>query len=157
MKETLYFFDVAYSIDNKQTFKTIAEGISDNFYYWDDPDIATGESIWFKITAYSVDKTLSSIVISPVASSFTLPVQLLNKDQIVIYPNPSSEELIIKLDQNIPSLNYQIVDLNGKIIEAKKVKNIKTLRIKTKNYKSGLYILKLSYDNKSMITKFIVQ
>ena len=151
------FFDVAYSIDNKQTFKTIAEEISDTFYHWDDPEIATGESIWFKISAYSVDKTLSSIIISPIASSFTLPVQLLNKDQIVIYPNPSSEELIIKLDQNIPSLNYQIVDLNGKIIEEEKVTNTKALKIETKNYKPGLYILKLSYDNKTMINKFIVQ
>ena len=150
-------FDVAYSIDSKQSFKTISEGISDTFYHWDNPDIATGESIWFKITAYSVDKTLSNNTISPTASSFTLPVQLLNKDHIVVYPNPSSEELIIKLDQNIPSINYQIVDLNGKIIEAKKVTNTNPLKIETKSYKPGLYILKLSYDNKTMINKFIVQ
>lgn len=150
------FFDVSYSIDNKQTFKTIAEGISDTFYYWNNPDITTGENIWFKITAYSIDKTLLNSIIST-NSSFTLPVQQFNKNEIILFPNPSSKEFLIKLSQNTPSLDYQIIDLNGKIIKEDKVKNISVLKIETQNFKPGLYFIKLNSDNKTMQSKFLVK
>lgn len=150
------FFDVSYSIDNKQTFKTIAEGISDTFYHWNNPDITTGENIWFKITAYSIDKTLLNSIIST-NSSFTLPVQQFNKNEIVLFPNPSSKEFLIKLSQNTPSLDYQIIDQNGKIIKEDKVKNISVLKIETQNFKPGLYFIKLNSDNKTMQSKFLVK
>ena len=151
------FFDVSYSIDNKQTFKTIAEGISDTHYLWENPDISTGENIWFKITAYSVDKTLLNSIISPSSSSFTLPVQLFKKNDLTLYPNPSNKKFLIKLPQNISDLNYQIFDMNGKIIIDKKEKNTTILEIETQYFNPGLYFIKLNYDNKTMQTKFLVK
>ncbi|RLD77396.1 MAG: hypothetical protein DRJ07_14755, partial [Bacteroidetes bacterium] len=150
------FFDVSYSIDNKQTFKIIAEEISDTFYHWDNPDITTGENIWLKITAYSIDKTLLNSIISN-NSSFTLPVQQFNKNEIVLFPNPSSKKFLIKLSQNTPSLDYQIIDLNGKIIKEDKVNNTSVLKIETQNFKPGLYFIKLNSDNKTMQSKFLVK
>ncbi len=150
-------FDVSYSIDNKQTFKTIAEGIEDPSYLWDNPDINTGEDIWFKISAYSIDKTLINSIISANSSSFTLPVELFSKYNIVVYPNPSSKELIINLNQINPNLTYQIFDLNGKILLNKEEKNTSVLKIDTSSFKPGLYFLKLSSDNKTMQTKLLVQ
>lgn len=151
------FFDVSYSIDNKQSFKTIAEKISNPFYHWENPDITTGESIWFKITAYSIDKTLTNSVISSASSDFILPVDLFNKDGINVYPNPSSKELLIHLNQNYAILTYQIIDLNGKILLNKKENNVSMFKIDTHNFKPGMYFLKLSSDNKTMQTKFLVQ
>jgi len=148
-------FDVAYSIDNKQSFKTIAEGIKNPYYLWENPDIETGENIWFKITAYSIDKILTNSIISS-SSDFILPVELFSKNGINVFPNPSSKELIIDLNTNNSSLIYQIFDLNGKILLNKEEKNTSTLKINISNFKSGVYILKLNNNNKTMQTKFLV-
>ena len=150
-------YDVFYSVDNKQTFKKIAEGINETSFYWESPDIQTGETIWFKVTAYSIDKTLINSIISSISSNFTLPVELLSKNNIVVYPNPSSKELLINLNQNNPNVIYQIFDLNGKIIINKKEKNTSILKIDTQDFKPGLYFLKLRNDNKTMYSKFLVK
>jgi len=150
-------YDVSYSVDNKQTFKTIAEGISDNSYLWENPDITSGENIWFKITAYSIDKTLISTIISPSSSLFTLPVELFKDHNIVLYPNPSSDNLHIDLHRTIPSLTYQLIDINGRVLMDKEVKNISILQLDIENFNSGLYFIKLTGDNKTMHTKFLVK
>lgn len=151
------FYDVAYSIDNKQTFNIIAEGIKETSFRWENPDINTGENIWFKITAYSIDKTLISSVVSSSSSSFTLPVELFSENGIILYPNPGSEEIYISLNRNTLSINYQINDINGRLLIDKRVKNVSILKLNVKNWNPGLYFIKLTEDNRTMHTKFLVK
>ncbi|MCF6224130.1 MAG: T9SS type A sorting domain-containing protein [Flavobacteriaceae bacterium] len=147
-------YDVAYSIDNKQNYQTIAQGISETSFLWENPDIPTGEIIWFKITAYSVDLTLETTIISS-SSSFTLPVDLFSKFNVVLFPNPSSSALHIDLNEVVADINYQITDINGKILLDKNIQNISTLNIDIKLFKPGLYFLKIRQEKKIMYTKFI--
>lgn len=150
-------YDIEYSIDNKQSFQIIEQGISDNFYHWENPNIATGENIWFRITTYSIDKTLSGIETSSSSSSFTLPVESFNKKSIEIYPNPTNYNLQVNLNEVIPILNYQIIDLNGRVLIEKKTNNSSDLTIDIRNFESGLYFLKLSNENKTLQSKIIVK
>jgi predicted secreted hydrolase len=150
-------FDLAYSIDNKQNFKTIAQGISKTNYHWEDPDITTGEDIWFKITAYSSDKTLSDSVVSSSSSYFTLPVELLSKNNIVLYPNPGKNEILIDLNNGVTIYSYQIYNINGKIIQTKSLQKESLLRIDIRSFVPGIYFIRLYSNNKEMYSKFIVK
>ena len=150
-------YDVSYSIDNKQTFKDIVVGINETSFQWNSPDIQTGEDIWFKITAYSIDKTLINNVVSTSSSSFVLPVEKFENNNIVLYPNPSNDILTINFNQNIPLIKYQIIDSNGRILSDKEVKNKDILKIDIKKFNTGLYFLKTWHNNKSMFAKFIVE
>ncbi len=150
-------YDVFYSVDNKQTFKNITEGHGETSFYWENPDIQSGEEIWFKITAYSKDKTLTNEVISANSSSFVLPVEEFNSNNIILYPNPSENSLKINFDNYIPLLVYKIYDINGKILLEKEIRNKKILQIDIKKLKKGIYFLNINHSNKSMYTKFIVE
>lgn len=149
-------YDIAYSTDNKQTFTTIVEGLDDPLYNWKNPDINEGESIWFKITGYSIDKTLSSEIISASASGITLTLEDIVGDELIIYPNPVNN--IIKLE--IPGLpddiSYKIYDTNGRTLVESEVKNTNEFEINIEQFQPGLYILKLSNGNKTKHAKFLV-
>ena len=150
-------YDVFYSVDNKQTFKNITEGLEETSFYWKNPDIQSGEDIWFKITAYSKDKTLTNEVISANSSSFVLPVEEFNSNKIILYPNPSDNSLKINFDNNISLIIYKIYDINGKILLEKEIRNKKVLQIDIKELKEGIYFLNINHSNKSMYAKFIVE
>ncbi|MEN8125875.1 MAG: T9SS type A sorting domain-containing protein, partial [Bacteroidota bacterium] len=150
-------YDISYSIDNKQSFKIISEGITETSFYWENPEIQSGENIWFKITAYSKDKTLINSAITNISSSFVLPVDEFENKNIVLFPNPSDDILKINFNQYIPLINYQIIDINGKILLDKEVRNEEKLIIDIKKYEAGLYFLNITHSNKSMYTKFIIE
>ena len=57
-------YDVSYSLDNKQTFRKIAQGINKTSIYWEKLNFLNNENVWLKITAYSIDKTLINNVVS---------------------------------------------------------------------------------------------
>ena len=150
-------YDIEYSIDNKQTFQTIVEGINETSYLWENPTISSGENIWFKISAYSIDKTLTNTIVSSSSSSFTLPVESFVNESIRIYPNPVTDNIVIRLMEDIPNLKYQITDLNGRVLIQKTAINSTILNINVKNLTPGLYFLKLINDNKTLQSKIIVK
>ena len=73
--------------------------------------------------------------------------------EAVVYPNPttSTVNLIVK-NYALENLNYQLFDINGRIIEEKKVLNQETT-INLEGYANAIYILKLN-DNKKEIKTF---
>lgn len=150
-------YDIAYSIDDKQSFNSIAVGITETSFHWAEPDIGSGENIWFKITAYSIDNTISSSIISASSSLFTLPVDELEENQMVLYPNPTNETIKIDLPGIASMVNYTISDVNGRILLQKEVNNTSELRLDIQHLKTGLYIIKLSSEERLMYSKFIVK
>jgi len=71
-----------------------------------------------------------------------------NDDQITIYPNPTSNKVIIKsLDHEIKS--YVITDIFGRIISKDKIKlsTNNEIEIDLSNMKTGLYFLNLEIKN----------
>lgn len=69
------------------------------------------------------------------------------------YPNPTTDVLTLKVENyNISNLSYQIFDLNGKLIENKKITGIET-SINMINCVSSIYFLKV-FDNTKVLQSF---
>ena len=72
-----------------------------------------------------------------------------------LYPNPVSDKLNITIDSKLNPKAYQIIDIQGKIIQT----NIFSSTISTESLTSGIYFIQLiSGDNSTINTrKFIVE
>ena len=66
--------------------------------------------------------------------------------ELSVYPNPTTDYLTLKVDDN-SDLNYQLYDLQGKIIANKKVTNATTI-IKMEELAKALYFLNVTKNNK---------
>jgi plastocyanin len=76
-----------------------------------------------------------------------------NRNFVNIYPNPSQDQLIIKL-QNNETANYTITDLSGKLVKSGKV-NSETNKVDISNFVIGNYLFKLALPNGIVTKKFI--
>ena len=81
--------------------------------------------------------------------------------KVIVYPNPVTNYVNIRLDNNYdPSqTNYSIYTLDGTLIENNSfARHNHEVRISTQQYASGLYILKVTATNMTVITrKFVVR
>ncbi len=78
---------------------------------------------------------------------------------IYIYPNPDGNFLNIKLSNNYTkSLYVSIADLSGKMLINKKISidEVASFQLNTSHLNSGLYIVKVTSDSKSVTRKFFV-
>jgi hypothetical protein len=66
--------------------------------------------------------------------------------ELSVYPNPTTDYLTLKLDE-FETLNFQLIDLQGKIIENKKVSST-TTSINVENLPKALYFLNVTKNNK---------
>ncbi len=74
-----------------------------------------------------------------------------------LYPNPTND--IIKLElknDTAENLTYQLFDVNGKLLESKKIENTETT-ISMNNYISSTYFLKVIDKNKGLKTFKIIK
>ncbi|WP_142785611.1 lipocalin-like domain-containing protein [Changchengzhania lutea] len=150
-------YDLEYSIDNQATFTPIATGLTVTSYTWDGSGLTTGDDVWFKVKAYSVDNTLNSEVISTSASSATFSSQDLSKNLLRFYPNPVQDNMYITFSEVINSGTYDIINLNGKSIFSQDFASTKNLEINTSSFASGLYFLSVRSNNTQELIKFIKQ
>jgi regulatory protein YycH of two-component signal transduction system YycFG len=77
----------------------------------------------------------------------------------IAYPNPTSDILTLSIefpDKLNSNLSYQLFDLNGKLIESKKVENSNT-SIDMNNLVPAAYILNVNKDNISIKTFKIIK
>ena len=73
------------------------------------------------------------------------------------YPNPTTDYLILKIGNDVETngrsseknILYQLFDINGKMINTKKVIKGET-KIKTDNLKQGSYLLRIIENNKEI-------
>lgn len=159
-------YDLECSIDNAQTFFTIAEGLSDSFFYWKDPSVSTGSSCWFKVTAYSIDTTLQNTVITADASVFdptlTTSIDVSVSDKIdnnlfSVYPNPTDGLLFLDLKEGHSYEYFQITDVFGQIILQKNISNNHQVQFDISNQVAGLYFIGLFSEDTKVVSKFIKQ
>ncbi|MFT6002117.1 MAG: hypothetical protein ACI95T_000875 [Flavobacteriales bacterium] len=66
--------------------------------------------------------------------------------ELSVYPNPTTDYLTLKLDE-FETLNFQLIDLQGKIIENKKISST-TTSINVENLPKALYFLNVTKNNK---------
>ncbi len=67
--------------------------------------------------------------------------------EIEAYPNPATDFLILKIHRNqIENMKYQLIDLNGKVIEEAFIGDAETT-ISLRSYKPGNYFLKVLHNS----------
>ncbi len=73
--------------------------------------------------------------------------------EAVVYPNPTTDYLILKIDfKQIESLSFQLFDINGRLLEFKKLSDRLTT-ISMENIRTSSYILKV-YNDQTIVKTF---
>jgi hypothetical protein len=75
--------------------------------------------------------------------------------ELSVYPNPTSDYLTLKVEDNT-ELNYQLYDLQGKVIENKKVSST-TTSINVENLSKAIYFLNVTKNNRIVKTFKIIK
>ncbi|MGS2726908.1 lipocalin-like domain-containing protein [Psychroserpens sp. BH13MA-6] len=150
------FYDLAYSIDNQNTFNTIVTGLTETTYLWDGSNLTEGDEVWFKITAYSIDGVLNNTVVSAASSSATLATNSLLLKGISTYPNPVSDTFYVDFDKPFQG-DYSVIDISGRQVMSLEISNDMALAIPVNQLKSGLYFLHFQSQKGTADFKFIKQ
>ncbi|MBL7886475.1 MAG: T9SS-dependent M36 family metallopeptidase [Flavobacterium sp.] len=80
-----------------------------------------------------------------------------NDDLVTVFPNPTSNDFTIKVNNYSGFLEIQLYDLNGRLIMKNTIDSFSTEeQISAKNLSSGVYLLKLNGENISSTKKLIV-
>lgn len=98
---------------------------------------------------------------NPVTVTVNCKDELLSDENnlMLIYPNPSTDNIIITLSNFILNTSFSpltITDLSGKIISEINISSSEN-EIDISNYPSGIYFVKMIIDDKQLIEKFIKQ
>ena len=81
----------------------------------------------------------------------TLSTNNFNKEDVTIYPNPSNG--IVNIKSSLENLDYQLFNIQGKLVQKNTIQNN---RLNFSNFSKGIYFLKLSSDNNSIVKKIII-
>jgi len=76
-------------------------------------------------------------------------------ENTTVYPNPTSSELNIQLNQSIDDLIVQLYDVAGKLIFELDYKDVQSIKINLNKLERGNYILNLISSGKRAIKKII--
>lgn len=91
-----------------------------------------------------------------VANSSTITaVTEIGSPEVTIYPNPFTNQLFIESTEQFEM--FTICDLPGKILIEEKLKKNETTVVNTESLKKGIYILKLTNQQKSKVLKVVKQ
>lgn len=145
-------YDLAYSINNKETFSPVATALKDTFFLWKNAPVTEGDKIWFKVSAYSVDKKLNGFDISDVET--TVDSSPNSSQKTKLYPNPVIDNFHL-----VPSLTNQngtveIINGSGHIIHVFKNESINNT-YDARFLRPGAYFLRFEKDGTKSIVKFI--
>ena len=79
------------------------------------------------------------------------------QNEIEVYPNPTNESVTINLNNVYQYLDLSVYNLNGQLLEQKKVVSKSSIKVDFKNYKPGNYIIKLleNENNSQAVFKVI--
>jgi hypothetical protein len=123
-------------------------------FNWTAPSVDEGDITFYAAVLAANGSNDQVITTSKTVSVSTLSIDEKNSLTFDIFPNPSRDYLNIKLPNEISEGSVEIFDFSGKsVINAKVDRFDNTLNINTLS--SGMYILRLSSEEKSGIKKFI--
>jgi len=86
-----------------------------------------------------------------------LPEEEVVEEELLIYPNPTSEYLHVHLSENTDIDNLQVIDINGRVVMQFSHAVDKAFALDVSGLKPGLYILQLVAKDGIINRKFSVQ
>lgn len=76
-------------------------------------------------------------------------------EQITIFPNPSTDEVILRLEVPFEDLEVRLFSLQGQILKTMQFANNTEISISTSDLSSGTYLIQLKSEKGSVTTKLI--
>jgi len=77
------------------------------------------------------------------------------EDAIQLYPNPATDEVIIK-SSSLKECTVRIYDLDGRVVYTTKQSGGSSLRISTLDWKAGIYVVKMRSVDKEVSGRFVI-
>lgn len=77
--------------------------------------------------------------------------------EAIVFPNPTVSNVTLKISEfNIENLNYQLFDIQGRLVNEAKISNNETV-IDMERYTTSTYILKINSNSKELKTFKIIK
>lgn len=126
--------------------------------------LGSGGSVSYSIgqIVYTTQTSTIGSILQGVQQPYEISIVLGTEDHqinlnIEAYPNPTTDYLILTIGNIDPlPLNFQLIDLNGKLIENKKITDT-TETIRMDNLPSTIYFLRVTNNNKEVKTFKIIK
>ncbi len=121
-----------------------------------------------KVSGYEVSWTIGEPVIETFSGSANILTQGFHQPklsvtpisefqnsgiELKVYPNPTSDFVIIQTNGLTENLRYLLFDINGKLLENELITSEKT-KMNLKNYSGGQYVLKLICNSNQPVQNF---
>lgn len=75
-------------------------------------------------------------------------------NDVHVWPNPFSEELIVAVDPTCASWHYSVQDMTGRTIESGSI-SVRTARLGTEAWSSGVYLLRVKGGVRSFVARVV--
>jgi hypothetical protein len=102
----------------------------------------------FTTAAGCSDSTTQSIAVTAVSG-----INEISNANVVVYPNPFSNELIIKAAIQLENATIILQDITGRTIQTVSVENIATVHLNTSSLSSGIYFVRVLENGKTILTQ----
>ena len=141
------------SIDNGVTWSDINDTQTT-----DDISISNGGEVYFHIGPYFEGLT-GTYQLNINISRGTLGLDELSFDnEIVLYPNPASDKITVKLKNNNLSYNdISIINSLGQVVKTQKLNNDLDFNIDVSDLSSGFYLLNIHTNSSTTTKKLIIE
>jgi len=138
-----------------QTTEQIAAGATDTISV--PSNITVPKGIYFLVVKYDKNNNLGNIglnILSYTQVEVQLPTGISDNtfSNIILYPNPATDELFIKSDETIKSVT--IFDTLGRMMSTKDLSATGSTSVNVSYLTNGLYLLKVQTDKGAKILKF---
>ena len=150
------YYDVLYSTDNTN-FDVLVTDLSEMSFTWDASGLVNGETVWFKVVAHTEDNVLKGETVSEALQFNLLSVEENVFKALKLFPNPTKNQLYLKGLAELHTLNYQVIDIRGRIVFAgtTALNTLDLVEINTQQLTSGMYFLKCISQKAEKSFKFI--
>jgi len=158
-------YNLEYSTERNTVFEAVEYGLVDSTYLWQNPPIVDGDSVWLKLTAYSVDSTLLSSIQTSEALVYNVGGTNSIRDlryntedyPLLLYPNPAGEMLYILSELDLSDHLFEIFDYTGRIAKTGVLHDhTYTTGLDISELSNGLYFLRIRHKEKLLMQSFIV-
>jgi len=158
-------YNLEYVTVRNASFEEIEYGMADTFFLWQDPPLIDGDSIWFRLSSYSVDSTLLSSIQSTEAlvykSVSTYGKRDLYHDRedltLLLYPNPTNEKLYLESVLDLSGNGYDIIDFTGRTVGNGILPfEIAGSGLDISYLSKGLYFLRIRHKERILTRSFMV-
>ena len=131
------------------------DGIIDS--YEQNPTYVYQDTGWYsvKLSVVGADSTNSFVKEDYIHIIDTTTFIKEDNNNITISPNPFDNELYVNFNKEKTNFKITVYNLQGKIVQKQKVKQIKTFKLSFSNFPSGIYLLSITDEDQSTNYKII--